>query len=144
MRLSLSVPFLLIALLPSWAAAQAAAAACPAVLQHTQPRLQDEKPVDLCGFAGQVVLVVNTASQYGYSTDLGTPFKASTTAVSGLTAVHRLWNATTIDFTEALDGSAAFTKAKAAGCAGYMVSFLGKRVVYFGRTAEVHVEHFPK
>lgn len=32
----------------------------------------------------------------------------------------------------------------AAGCAGYMVSFLGKRVVYFGRTAEVHVEHFPQ
>ena len=35
-------------------------------------------------------------------------------------------------------------KVKAAGCAGYMVSFLGKRVVYFGRTAENHVEHFPK
>ena len=35
-------------------------------------------------------------------------------------------------------------KAKAAGCAGYMVSFSGKRVVYFGRTAETHVEHFPK
>ncbi len=34
-------------------------------------------------------------------------------------------------------------KVKAAGCAGYMVSFLGRRVVYFGRTAEVHVEHFP-
>ena len=31
----------------------------------------------------------------------------------------------------------------AAGCAGYMVSFLGQRVVYFGRTAEMHVEHFP-
>ncbi len=31
---------------------------------------------------------------------------------------------------------------KAAGCAGYMVSFLGKRVVYFGRTAETHVELF--
>jgi glutathione peroxidase len=67
MRLSLSVPFLLIALLPSWAAAQAAAAACPAVLQHTQPRLQDEKPVNLCGYAGQVVLVVNTASFCGYT-----------------------------------------------------------------------------
>lgn len=39
---------------------------------------------------------------------------------------------------------AAFTqKAKAAGCAGYLVSFLGRRVVYFGRTAETHVEHFP-
>jgi uncharacterized protein YbcV (DUF1398 family) len=35
-------------------------------------------------------------------------------------------------------------KAKTAGCAGYMVSFLGKRVVYFGRTAETHVEHFPR
>jgi uncharacterized protein YbcV (DUF1398 family) len=33
---------------------------------------------------------------------------------------------------------------KAAGCAGYMVSFSGKRVVYFGRTAETHVEHFPQ
>jgi uncharacterized protein YbcV (DUF1398 family) len=35
-------------------------------------------------------------------------------------------------------------KVKAAGCAGYMVSFLGKRVVYFGRTAETHVELFPR
>jgi len=35
-------------------------------------------------------------------------------------------------------------KAKAAGCAGYLVSFLGSRVVYFGRTAETHVEQFPK
>lgn len=35
-------------------------------------------------------------------------------------------------------------RVKAAGCAGYMVSFLGKRVVYFGRTAETHVEHFPR
>lgn len=34
-------------------------------------------------------------------------------------------------------------KVKAAGCAGYLVSFSGKRVVYFGRTAETHVEHFP-
>jgi uncharacterized protein YbcV (DUF1398 family) len=34
-------------------------------------------------------------------------------------------------------------KAKAAGCAGYMVSFPGRRAVYFGRTAEMHIEHFP-
>ena len=39
---------------------------------------------------------------------------------------------------------AAFSKqAKDAGCAGYIVSFLGRRGVYFGRTAETHVEHFP-
>ena len=35
-------------------------------------------------------------------------------------------------------------KVKAAGCAGYMVSFSGKRVLYFGRTAETYVEHFPQ
>jgi len=34
-------------------------------------------------------------------------------------------------------------RVKAAGCAGYLVSFPGRRVVYFGRTAETHVEHFP-
>ena len=34
-------------------------------------------------------------------------------------------------------------KVMAAGCAGYIVSFLGRRVLYFGRTAETHVELFP-
>ena len=34
-------------------------------------------------------------------------------------------------------------KVKALGCAGYMVSFSGRRILYFGRTAETHVEHFP-
>lgn len=34
-------------------------------------------------------------------------------------------------------------KAKAAGCAGYIISFSGRRAVYFGRTAETHIEHFP-
>jgi uncharacterized protein YbcV (DUF1398 family) len=33
---------------------------------------------------------------------------------------------------------------KAAGCAGYLVSFPGRRALYFGRTAETHVEHFPQ
>lgn len=34
-------------------------------------------------------------------------------------------------------------KVTAAGCAGYMVSFSGRRALYFGRTAETHVERFP-
>ncbi len=34
-------------------------------------------------------------------------------------------------------------KVMAAGCSGYLVSLLGRRVVYFGRTAETHVEFFP-
>lgn len=32
----------------------------------------------------------------------------------------------------------------AAGCAGYLVSFLGRRAVYFGRTGESWVERFPE
>jgi glutathione peroxidase len=44
-----------------------AANACPALLQQTQPRLQDEKPVNLCDYAGKVLLVVNTASYCGYT-----------------------------------------------------------------------------
>lgn len=35
-------------------------------------------------------------------------------------------------------------KVMEAGCAGYIVSFSGRRAVYFGRTAETHVEHFPQ
>ncbi|HTZ69908.1 MAG TPA: DUF1398 family protein [Acetobacteraceae bacterium] len=35
-------------------------------------------------------------------------------------------------------------KVMAAGCAGYIVSFAGRRAVYFGRTAETHVETFPQ
>ncbi len=35
-------------------------------------------------------------------------------------------------------------KAACAGCAGYLVSFPGRRVVYFGRTGETHVEHMPQ
>jgi glutathione peroxidase len=42
-------------------------AACPALLQHTLPRLQDEKPQSLCQYAGRVVLVVNTASYCGFT-----------------------------------------------------------------------------
>jgi glutathione peroxidase len=44
-----------------------ATTACPAVLNHTLPRLQDEKPMNLCEHAGKVVLVVNTASFCGFT-----------------------------------------------------------------------------
>lgn len=49
------------------AGAAAAPARCPALLSHTLPRLQDDAPVDLCQFAGKVVLVVNTASYCGFT-----------------------------------------------------------------------------
>jgi glutathione peroxidase len=49
------------------AATPAAPAACPALLQHTFPRLQDEKPQSLCQYKGKVLLVVNTASFCGFT-----------------------------------------------------------------------------
>jgi glutathione peroxidase len=41
--------------------------ACPATLQHTFERLQDEKLQSLCQYSGKVVLVVNTASYCGFT-----------------------------------------------------------------------------
>ena len=49
------------------AAPAAAAAHCPALLQQSFPRLQDEKPQPLCQYAGKVLLVVNTASYCGFT-----------------------------------------------------------------------------
>jgi glutathione peroxidase len=48
-------------------AAVPAASSCPAILKQTFNRLQDEAPQDLCQYAGKVVLVVNTASYCGYT-----------------------------------------------------------------------------
>ena len=50
---------------------------CPRVLQHSVLRLQDEKPQNLCQYAGQVVVVVNTASFCGF-----------TSQYKGLEALH--------------------------------------------------------
>jgi glutathione peroxidase len=47
--------------------ARAADTRCPALLQHTFDRLQDEKPQPLCQYSGKVVLVVNTASFCGFT-----------------------------------------------------------------------------
>jgi len=55
---------------PSAAATAPTAAtpvACPPLLNHTLPRLQDEAPQSLCQYAGKVVLVVNTASYCGFT-----------------------------------------------------------------------------
>ena len=40
---------------------------CPALLNHTFARLQDEKPQSLCQYSGKVILVVNTASYCGFT-----------------------------------------------------------------------------
>lgn len=48
-------------------APQAFSATCPALLNHTFPRLQDDSPQNLCQYQGRVVLVVNTASFCGFT-----------------------------------------------------------------------------
>jgi glutathione peroxidase len=58
---------LLCALLALHAGLAAAAPNCPVLLQQTQPRLQDERPIQLCDHAGKVLLVVNTASYCGFT-----------------------------------------------------------------------------
>jgi glutathione peroxidase len=40
---------------------------CPSILNRTFNRLQDEAPQNLCKYAGQVALVVNTASYCGFT-----------------------------------------------------------------------------
>jgi glutathione peroxidase len=47
--------------------AQTAAPACPPLLNHTVKKLQDDSPMNLCQYAGKVVLVVNTASKCGFT-----------------------------------------------------------------------------
>ena len=68
----------------------AQAPACPAILNHTFDRLQDEKPQSLCQYAGKVVLVVNTASFCGFTSQykgleaLNTKYKDQGLVVLGL------------------------------------------------------------
>ena len=68
---SLAVVLGLVALSPSWAQSttptQGQSVACPTLLNHTFPRLQDEKPQSLCQYSGKVILVVNTASYCGFT-----------------------------------------------------------------------------
>ena len=58
-----------------------AAAACPALLERSMDTIL-EKPQSLCEYAGKVVLVVNTASQCGY-----------TPQYEGLEALYRKYKA---------------------------------------------------
>ncbi len=58
----LSLAFLI--LMPqAWASTDA----CPKLLNHTFPRLQDDAPQNLCQYSGRVILIVNTASYCGFT-----------------------------------------------------------------------------
>ena len=58
------------------------AADCPPLLDAALPTLADDKPASLCQYRGKVLLVVNTASQCGY-----------TPQYEGLEALYRKYRA---------------------------------------------------
>ena len=64
-RYLLALFFLLTAM--PFAKAAPPAASCSPLLSHTLPRLQDEAPQSLCQYQGKVILVVNTASFCGFT-----------------------------------------------------------------------------
>lgn len=77
LRLALVSAFVLIA-----SASARAADVCPAVLNHPVELLTGGKPQSLCQYAGRVVLIVNTASECGY-----------TGQYEGLQALHKKYAA---------------------------------------------------
>jgi glutathione peroxidase len=66
----------------AWAGGPAGEGPCPPLLQHEFLRLQDEKPQSLCQYSGKVLLIVNTASFCGF-----------TSQYAALEALHRKWQA---------------------------------------------------
>jgi glutathione peroxidase len=65
-QLIYAVSFAALAAFASPAPAAAVEAPCPALLDHQFSNLHDE-PVSLCQFRGKVLLIVNTASECGYT-----------------------------------------------------------------------------
>ncbi len=64
--LSLLDLLMVVALAASAAPLTVAQSPCPAILNREFPDLRDES-VSLCGFGGKVLLIVNTASECGYT-----------------------------------------------------------------------------
>ena len=67
LRAILMASLLLLAIAPSVWAQAGRDATCPALLNHTVPRLQDDVPQPLCQYHGSVILIVNTASFCGFT-----------------------------------------------------------------------------
>ncbi len=51
----------------AYAQSTVAPTSCPATLNYSVDRLQDEAPQNLCQYAGKVILIVNTASYCGFT-----------------------------------------------------------------------------
>jgi glutathione peroxidase len=101
-----------------------AQSACPALLQHTLPRLQDDKPQPLCQYAGKVLLIVNTASQCGY-----------TPQYTGLEALHARYAARGLVVLGFPSNDFRQEPGDAKQIADTCFNFYGVRFPMFGKTA---------
>lgn len=80
---------------------------------------------------------VDSAAAHGWTDVRGTLFGSSTEKISGLTAVHRMYDPDTHDFQWLLGGSAAKDAAKAQGYADEGVNFYAAAAPVAGCTVEV-------
>ncbi len=136
-----SVPVLALVLLstPVLAASPAAAAVDPVaamddvLFQRVQPKTAANLVTPWADEAS------SAAAIYGFTTDLGRPFRASSAPATGLTSVHRLFKPATSDFTWALEGSAQLAALRTAGYADQGTSFYASASDLADRTEPVQV-----
>lgn len=76
-------------------------------------------------------------TNYGFTGDLGSPFKASAATATGLGEVHRLYRAANADFSWALAGSAQLQRSVAAGYVDQGVNFYALAAPVSGQTVPV-------
>ena len=79
------------------------------------------------------------AASYGFSTDLGRPFRAATAPTTGLTPVHRMFKAATADFTWALEGSSQLGALRSDGYVDQGTNFYASATDLADRTEPVQV-----
>lgn len=97
---------------------------CPSILDRTLPRLQDDVPQDLCRYAGQVVLVVNTASYCGY-----------TNQYEGLEALHKRFQASGFTIMGFPSNDFAQEPGTASQIAEFCFNTYGVKFPMFGKTS---------
>lgn len=123
-------------MVPGWIASAAMAAGAAASVMSA-PLYQRVNPTTGANLVTPWSEEASGAIKYGFTSDLGTPFRAATTASAGLTAVRRLYRSKNSDFTWALAGSGAFTNARDGGYVDQGVNFYAAANPIVGETEAV-------
>jgi hypothetical protein len=118
--------------------AVAASSLSAPVAAMTAPIYHRVKPANLSNLATPWADEASAAaSLYGYTMDLGVPFRASVIAATGLTPVRRLFKSTTGDFAWALAGSTVLTSLQGQGYVDQGTNFFASAGAVTGETAPI-------